>query len=130
MHHDAFDPNVMPKHRCLATIAANVARRRRAWMVLVLLSAGAMGVMAPAGATVFCPILKSRDGFVALRTGPGANFPIVARMKEDDEVQLLEGRKGPWTEVRHWRASERLDEAKRDKFRRGWAHRRYIGDCG
>jgi hypothetical protein len=51
-------------------------------------------------------------------------------MKEDDEVQLLEGRKGPWTEVRHWRGAERLDDGTRDKFRKGWAHRRYIGDCG
>ena len=84
----------------------------------------------PASATLFCPVLKSPDGFVALRSGPGTHFPIVARMKQDDEVQVLDGRKGAWTQVRHWWGGERLEPATREKFRGGWAHRRYIGDCG
>ena len=97
-----------------------------------LLSAGGIWLAAitPAGATLFCPVLKSPDGFVALRSGPGPRFPIVARMKEDDEVQVLDGKKGSWTQVRHWWGGERLEPATREKFRSGWAHRRYIGDCG
>ncbi len=72
--------------------------------LLALLSAGGLWLAAitSAGATLFCPVLKSPDGFVALRSGPGPRFPIVVRMKADDEVQVLEGRKGPWTQVRHW----------------------------
>jgi hypothetical protein len=33
-------------------------------------------------------------------------------------------------QVRHWRGAERLDEKTRAKFRTGWAHRRFIGECG
>jgi Bacterial SH3 domain len=87
-------------------------------------------IAAPAAASEFCPVLKSPDGFVALRAGPGTRFPVIAQMRADDEVQALEGREGPWMQVRHWRGAERLDEKTRAKFRTGWAHRRYIGDCG
>ena len=45
-------------------------------------------------------------------------------------MQSLDGKKGPWMQVRHWWGSERLEPATRGKFRSGWAHRRYIGECG
>jgi len=85
---------------------------------------------APAAATSYCPVLKGPDGFVALRAGPGADFALLARMQEDDEVQLLDGRQGAWLQVRHWRGGERLQENTRDAFRTGWVDKRYLGECG
>lgn len=84
----------------------------------------------PALATSYCPVLKSADGFVSLRKGPGTQHAIVARMQEDDEVQLLDDQKGVWLNVRHWRGSERLDEKTREKFTTGWVNKRYLGECG
>ncbi|MGE0563108.1 MAG: SH3 domain-containing protein [Pseudolabrys sp.] len=88
-----------------------------------------LDVPSPAAATAFCPILKSPDGFVALRKGPGTTFPIVARMKEDDDVQAFE-KKGPWIRIRHWWGMDRLDEKKRADHRDGWVNKRYLGECG
>ena len=103
---------------------------RKTLLLGLAVAAIALASAAPSQATLFCPVLKSPDGFVALRSGPGAHFRIVARMKEDDEVQVLDAYKGPWTQVRHWWGAERLEPATRDKFRSGWVHRRYVGDCG
>jgi uncharacterized protein YraI len=97
---------------------------------LLLLAGASLLAGGPAGATQYCSVLKSPDGFVALRAGPGTNFPVVARMKEDDEVRALDGQKGPWMQVHHWHGQERHDDATRSKYRKGWAHKRYIGECG
>jgi hypothetical protein len=51
-------------------------------------------------------------------------------MREDDEVQLLEGQQGAWVQVRHWRGEERLGEKTRNNFRTGWVNRRFLGECG
>jgi hypothetical protein len=96
----------------------------------IVLLAATLAVSKPAAASLFCPILKSPDGFVALRQGPGAHFPIVARMKEDDDVQATDERKGAWIKIRHWWGMDRLDEKKRGNFRDGWMHGRYLGECG
>jgi hypothetical protein len=42
----------------------------------------------PARATTFCDIRKTSDGFVALRAGPDAKAPLIARMRVGDEVQV------------------------------------------
>jgi hypothetical protein len=97
---------------------------------LAVIFAIAVAGPAPAYAALFCTIPATPDGFVALRAAPDANAPITARMRADDEVQLLEGSKGPWLEVLHWRGDERLTESTRKNYRRGWAHRRYLRDCG
>jgi len=55
---------------------------------------------------------------------------LIAQMREGDEVQLLEGKQGRWLEVLHRRGDDRLDEKKRGDTRRGWAHARYISECG
>jgi hypothetical protein len=102
----------------------------RALICCTLIAAAACGITSPAAATSFCPVRKTADGFVALRAGPGPGFALVVRMQADDEVQLLEGQRGSWVEVRHWHGSERLEEKTRDKFRTGWVNKRYLGDCG
>lgn len=102
-------------------------------VILAALSLAALLLTAlprPAAASLFCPILESPDGFVALRQGPGAQFPVIARMKADDDVQATDERKGAWIKIRHWWGMDRLDEAKRGDYRDGWMHRRYLGECG
>jgi len=89
-----------------------------------------LGCASGASATSFCNVLKSPDGFVALRAAPDIKARIVARMKEDDEVQLLDGRKGQWREVLHWHGDQRLQDATRGNTRRGWMSARYMSECG
>lgn len=62
-----------------------------------------IGVSMPARASLFCELKPTRDGFVALRAGPGANTRVVERMRFDDEVMLGVRRKGAWVEVTYWR---------------------------
>jgi hypothetical protein len=78
--------------------------------------------------SVWC---RSKDGFVALRKGPGTAHPVVARMKEGDEVQAIDDAdKNGWMPVRHWWGFERHDDKTRPNNRKGFAHKRYIGECG
>jgi hypothetical protein len=99
---------------------------RAALALLFLLTA-----LVPARASLFCEIPKTPDGFVALRAAPDAKSRIVVRMRAGDEVQLLEGKQDGWLEVLHWRGDSRLDPDKNAAdTRRGWAHRRYIKECG
>jgi hypothetical protein len=85
---------------------------------------------APAAATAYCNVLKGEDGFAPLRQRPEDSAPVIVRMREDDEVQLLEGSIGAWREVMHWHGQDRQDEIRRADVRRGWVHERHLGDCG
>lgn len=105
------------------------ARAPRLLVAAVLVAALLPGG-APAHATEFCMVRESGDGFVALRSGPGARFPLVAKMKADDEVRDMAEQKGSWVRVRHWRGTERLEPATAEKCRDGWMHRRFMGECG
>lgn len=96
---------------------------------LPLVAAFLVAAAEPASATVFCNILKSHDGFVALRAAPNADSRLVARMKEDDEVQMLES-KGRWMQVTHWHGDQRLDPKTRGNTRTGWVNKRYVSECG
>jgi hypothetical protein len=84
-----------------------------------------------AAATLFCTVLKSPDGFVALRAAPSPRARLIARMHPGDEVQALEGIRHGWQEVYHWHGLDRFDPAKRGDRRHGWAWSRYISEeCG
>ncbi len=85
---------------------------------------------APAEATIFCQIKESRDGFVALRSGPSPTARLVARMKPGDEVQTVGDPAGRWQEVQWWRGDERLSPVGRPARATGWVNRRLIEDCG
>jgi hypothetical protein len=100
------------------------------FVILVAIFATLVSFTGPARATLFCVIPQTPDGFVALRAAPDANARLVASMRPGDEVQLLDGKQGRWLEVRHWHGEDRLQEPTRNLFRRGWAHARYLGDCG
>ncbi|MCZ8181895.1 MAG: SH3 domain-containing protein [Beijerinckiaceae bacterium] len=94
---------------------------------LLVVIAGAM----PAGATGFCHLRKTADGFVALRAEPSPAAKMVGRMRPSDEVLIGEGEKGQWVEVTWWRGTERLDKGFEKHAGKGWVNRRLIADdCG
>jgi hypothetical protein len=85
----------------------------------------------PAAATAFCQLKETRDGFVALRSGPSPSAKLVARMKAEDEVLLGENRKGDWIRVTWWRGDDRLTKGHDHVAGRGWVHRRLVAEeCG
>jgi hypothetical protein len=85
----------------------------------------------PASATAYCQLKPTKDGFVALRSGPGASSKLVGRMKAQDEVLLGDGRKGDWQEVTWWRGDDRLVKGQDKVAGRGWVHAKLIAEeCG
>lgn len=94
--------------------------------VLALLLATA----APSRATEFCEVVKTRDGFVALRGTPEAGGKMIARMKAGDEVQLAGERKGGWEKVTFWPAGDRIEKGEAARKLSGWVNRRLIDICG
>ncbi len=98
---------------------------------ILAISGGALVYPHSASATSFCPLKQTRDGFVALRSGPSPSAKLVGRMKAEDEVQLGQSRKGDWIEVIWWRGDDRLAKGFDKVAGRGWAHRKLIADeCG
>ena len=89
-----------------------------------------------AGASEFCDIRKTRDGFIALRAKPDAGAAMVARMKPGDEVMIdneVAARNG-WSRVYWWSGGR----AQGDKMKgldqtngKGWVNSKLLGDeCG
>lgn len=110
-------------------------RRCRCLALLgLLLSIG----ITPAAATDVCVVLKSGDGFVALRASPSADAALVARAKPGEAIVIQQHdngdriARGTWLRVFHFPGDvipPKEDPAYR-KGRIGWMHRRYVGDCG
>ncbi len=96
----------------------------------ILAAVGFCLTAAPAGATTFCQIKQSSDGFVALRSGPSPTARLVARMRPGDEVLTVGDPAGSWQEVQWWRGDERLSPPGRKSRATGWVNRRLIEDCG
>jgi hypothetical protein len=99
--------------------------------ILISLAACSLAAPDPAAATLFCNVLASPDGFVALRAAPSPHARLIARMKAGDEVQALDGSRNGWQEVNHWHGDDRLHDLTRADKRHGWAKSRYISEeCG
>jgi hypothetical protein len=82
-----------------------------------------------ASASLFCVLPATTDGFVALRAAPSVQGRLILRMKAGDEVQIIDGRRGGWSKVRHWPGDTRLAKGY-DGFTEGHAARRFLKDCG
>jgi hypothetical protein len=78
--------------------AKRVLPRRVAALAPVMLFALAAG--GPAGATAFCEVKPTRDGFVALRDAPSTGGTLIRRLKAGEMVQLDSTRPNP----RGWKA--------------------------
>ena len=87
-----------------------------------------LAATAPAFATSYCEVMKTGDGFAALRAAPGASAKQLARMPSGDMVLLREGEKSGWVRVTWCRKGmpEQDCEGKVD----GWVAKRLITDCG
>ncbi len=100
----------------------------------ILLGAMTCGLSVPVGATEFCEIPKTRDGFVALRSGPSTGSAIVARMRVGDEV-MADAEAAPrngWVRVSWWKGGRFRPEGYAfDKpSGKGWMSRAFMRDCG
>jgi hypothetical protein len=102
----------------------------RAWTIPAIAAAALTCGLSGAVASEFCDVPKTKDGFIALRAGPGMQFPIVARMRFGDEMLPTPIGKGDWVETRHWRGKTRFTRGF-GASRNGWMHKRFIPDmCG
>ena len=99
-------------------------------LVVALALTGCLFMGSAAVATEFCVIKSAKDGFVALRAKPARSGKLLARMKPEDEVQLLEGQSGPWQKVMFWRGDTRTSLGYDKPSAIGWVHGSLIGDCG
>lgn len=85
----------------------------------------------PASASLFCPVMKTRDGFVALRDKPGMDGKILVKMKSRDEIMLTIDEENGWIKVLYWPGDTRFTKGY-GAHRSGWMHRRFIppDQCG
>ena len=103
---------------------------------LALCLAAAMST--PSAARYACAVVRTPDGFVALRKGPSPREPVIGRMKAQELVGLLHPdrddivRSGDWLFVRWYPGTRRtpdhtpdVDEA---KAQTGWVRDKLI-DC-
>lgn len=91
-----------------------------------------------AEATYVCAVMKSPDGFVALRDAPSTGGRLIVRAKEGQAVVIQQNdngdqiANGPWLRVFHFPGD--VIPAKTDPQykagRLGWMHKRFVGDCG
>lgn len=98
--------------------------------IALLLAAALLGA-SPASASLFCPVMQTRDGFVALRDKPSMEGKVVARMKSDDEIMLTNEEENGWIKVLYWTGDTRLSKGY-GTHRSGWMHRRFVpkDECG
>lgn len=100
-------------------------------LIVLALAGGVLTPSAPASATAFCNLKKTKDGFVALRAGPSADAKLLARMTVKDEVMIDEGQQGKWVEVTWWRGDDRLSKKHGGRGMHGWVNGDLLGDlCG
>lgn len=100
-------------------------------LLVALVVGSAIVSPAPASATAFCNLKKTKDGFVALRASPSPDAKLLARMTARDEVMIGEGEQGKWIEVTWWRGDDRLSKKYGGHGLAGWMNRAFLDDlCG
>lgn len=95
-----------------------------------LATALAFGAGATAGATEFCMVKKTSDGFAALRSAPARDAAIIAKMQPGEEVRVTGRRTTTWQYVHWWRGDTRIARGVSSPHARGWVHQSLIEDCG
>ena len=82
----------------------------------------------PAKATIFCDVLKTPDGHLALRAGPSANSKLILKIRTGDLVQVELETKTSWEKVIYHRVTK--DPASQTVVE-GWVKWRYLSNlCG
>ncbi len=97
-------------------------------MKTVLVFALSFFMTASAHATISCEVLKTPDGFVALRSGPSAATKLLLKLKPGEMVQVGSGKKGQWEKVIYYLKMKKESDAKPLS---GWIKTRFLSDvCG
>jgi hypothetical protein len=104
-----------------------------------VLAIATVGFAAPATAEVFnvCEILPTPDGFVALRDKPSIKGKLLARMHPGDMavIDVKDGNYvqiGQWIRISYHRHDPKIKVAE-DSYifvSKGWAHTKFIDECG
>jgi uncharacterized protein YgiM (DUF1202 family) len=87
-----------------------------------------LSVTGPAHATIFCEVLKTSDGFLALRAGPSVKAKLVFKIKSGEQVQVGLGRSGAWDKVIYYLKQKKSADP---KPLTGWVNPKFLSDeCG
>ena len=86
--------------------------------------------MASAQASLYGEIVRTRDGFVALRAAPDAKSKLLTRMKSGGEVFLADEQRNGWEKVKYWPANDRITKGESARTLTGWVNRKLVDACG
>jgi uncharacterized protein YraI len=96
---------------------------------------GMLGALAALGlapqsahATACCAVSRTPDGFLAMRTGPGPNFPMIIKIPSGKGV-CFGSRDPKQPKTGNWEYGSYTDG--QNQTYRGWVNTRYLQrDCG
>jgi Bacterial SH3 domain len=107
--------------------------RARLLLVLSVFTLGFLTIETPANATISCEVLKTADGFVALRAAPTVRSRILFKLKAGNFVTVRSdgsGAKQGWEPVTFYKGNA-TTTTKDDRQIDGWVTSRYLSkDCG
>lgn len=107
-----------------------IATRRLGYLHLAAIAGVMVATVHPAGATTYCTVRHTADGFVALRAAPDAASRLIVRMRPGEEVLLAEGRQGAWQRAYLMRRNSRGEDGGFERTNPlGWVHAALIRDC-
>jgi hypothetical protein len=102
----------------------------RLLLVLHTLLFGLAASLQPASATIFCEVLSTPDGFLALRAEPNAKAVMLRKLKPGESVQVGEDKKGAWFGVTVY-LNQDTPSTDDDGQVSGWVHGKYLAkECG
>ena len=98
--------------------------------IRTLFAAGVLlGVAAnTAHATSYCEVVKTSDGFAALRASPSASGKLLAKMPSESMVLLRGGERNGWARVAWCKSG--MPEQNCVGKQEGWVGKRLIDVCG
>lgn len=89
---------------------------------------GAFALASPASATSYCEVVKTKDGFAALRATPGASGKLLAKMPSESMVLLRGQERSGWAKVAWCREGQPEQDCKGQI--EGWVNKKLIDVCG
>ena len=129
---------MLPKDGAVGTVQVIGATKMAILLRVTAAFLLAVAVPTASEARYACAVVRTADGFVALRKGPSPREPVIARMKAQELVGLLHPdrdeivRSGDWLFVRWYPGTRRtpthIPEMDESKALAGWVRDKLI-DC-